>query len=72
MFRPLVQGARCAARAVAFSRPVIARPVTIKSIARSQFPAVSSVRWYAAAGGMSKQEVEGRILDLLKGFDKAR
>ena len=27
-------------------------------------------RWYSAPAGLAKQEVEGRIIDLLKGFDK--
>ncbi|MCJ1256375.1 hypothetical protein MMC24_004196 [Lignoscripta atroalba] len=29
-----------------------------------------SARWYSAPAGLSKQEVEGRIIDLLKNFDK--
>ncbi|KAL8981415.1 MAG: hypothetical protein Q9177_005576 [Variospora cf. flavescens] len=36
--------------------------------APSQIP--QSARWYSAPAGLSKQEVEGRIMDLLKGFDK--
>ncbi|KAL8674916.1 MAG: hypothetical protein Q9168_000720 [Polycauliona sp. 1 TL-2023] len=29
-----------------------------------------SARWYSAPAGLAKPEVEGRIMDLLKGFDK--
>ena len=32
--------------------------------------AVSSVRCYSASAGLSKEEVQGRIMDLLKNFDK--
>lgn len=31
---------------------------------------VGSVRAYSAAGGLSKEDVEGRIVGLLAGFDK--
>ncbi|KHJ32509.1 putative acyl carrier protein [Erysiphe necator] len=31
-----------------------------------------SVRWYSAAAALSEQEVQGRILDLLKNFDKVK
>jgi NADH dehydrogenase (ubiquinone) 1 alpha/beta subcomplex 1 len=29
-----------------------------------------AVRTFASAGGLNKEEVEGRILSLLQGFDK--
>lgn len=29
-----------------------------------------AVRMYSAAGGLKKEEVEGRIMSLLQGFDK--
>ena len=32
--------------------------------------AVSSIRCYSAHAGLSKEEVQGRIMDLLKNFDK--
>jgi NADH dehydrogenase (ubiquinone) 1 alpha/beta subcomplex 1 len=32
----------------------------------------ADVRCYATSGGLQKQEVEGRIMALLKGFDKVR
>ncbi|EXJ95614.1 NADH dehydrogenase (ubiquinone) 1 alpha/beta subcomplex 1 [Capronia coronata CBS 617.96] len=31
---------------------------------------VSGIRSYSAPGGLSKEEVQGRIMDLLKNFDK--
>lgn len=31
---------------------------------------VGGVRMYSAAGGLSKEDVEGRIVSLLAGFDK--
>lgn len=34
--------------------------------------AVSSIRAYSAPAGLSKEEVQGRIMDLLKNFDKVR
>lgn len=78
MFRPLVQTARCAARAASTSRVAAARPVVAAGIARSTKPsfapslAVAGRRWYASGGGLAQPEVEGRIMDLLKGFDKVR
>ena len=33
---------------------------------------VSAVRCYSAHAGLSKDEIQGRILDLLKNFDKVR
>ncbi len=30
------------------------------------------VRMYSAGGGLKKEEVEGRIMSLLQGFDKVR
>lgn len=32
--------------------------------------AISSIRFYSAPAGLSKDEVQGRIMDLLKNFDK--
>lgn len=67
MFRTaLVKSARAAAPRT-ISRPLaIARPVT------SRFtPTIfQAVRCYSAAAGLGKDEVEGRIVDLMKQFDK--
>jgi len=54
---------------------------TFKSIARSSRPTLAAaprmaawkaVRFYSAGGGLNKEEVEGRIMALLQGFDKVR
>ncbi|KAI4189051.1 MAG: hypothetical protein L6R41_001718 [Letrouitia leprolyta] len=73
-------------RAAAFQSARRASRVTIKSqipSSRIVVPCLSiqpsayvptkiaqTARWYSAPAGLSKQEVEGRIMDLLKGFDK--
>lgn len=44
-----------------------ARPSQIVPAFQSQ-----SVRFYSAPAGLSKEEVEGRIVNLLKNFDKVR
>ncbi|EXJ67232.1 NADH dehydrogenase (ubiquinone) 1 alpha/beta subcomplex 1 [Cladophialophora psammophila CBS 110553] len=33
---------------------------------------IPSIRYYSAPAGLSKEEVQGRIMDLLKNFDKVR
>ena len=79
MFRAAAaRTARVAARSAA-SQPSIssqlvaaakfARPTTAARLA----PAAtwsSAVRFYSAAAGLKKEEVEGRIMSLLQGFDK--
>ena len=66
MLRPFFQSARCVVRA---ATPV-ARPIAARVQPQRFTPALIAIRGYAASSGMSKPEVEGRILDLLKGFDK--
>ena len=72
MFRSAVL--RCARQAsIRASRPItqgIVRPAF--SVTRNAAPAASipSLRFYSAHAGLGKDEVEGRILDLLKNFDK--
>lgn len=52
------------------SRPVAAAlRVNAKAVAPVAWK-VGSVRAYSAAGGLSKEDVEGRIVGLLAGFDK--
>ena len=50
------------------------QPSTTSSVIRSTHfaPAASirGARFYSAPAGLSKNEVEGRIVDLLKNFDK--
>lgn len=74
MFRAvLLRSARSATcQAVRRSSP-IARPALASSfVKQSQFApsAFQAVRCYSAAAGLEKPEVEGRIIDLLKNFDK--
>ncbi|KAG5949823.1 Acyl carrier protein, mitochondrial [Claviceps sorghi] len=68
MFRTVLlrSAARAASRPVtrSFVAPRRAAPVLPK------LPQLLGVRMYSAAGGLKKEEVEGRIMSLLQGFDK--
>jgi NADH dehydrogenase (ubiquinone) 1 alpha/beta subcomplex 1, acyl-carrier protein len=46
---------------------VAARPVRVMAPRAASYQAV---RMYSAGGGLNKEEVEGRIMKLLSGFDK--
>lgn len=75
MFRTaLVRSARQAARAAPRWQAPIARPVARSSLFQVKQITPSArfqaVRCYASSAGLSKDEVEGRIMDLLKNFDK--
>ncbi|KAJ5046507.1 uncharacterized protein L3040_003750 [Drepanopeziza brunnea f. sp. 'multigermtubi'] len=74
MFRTaLLSSVRGATRQVAQKSGAIARPAAQSYIfSQSRFApsAFQAVRCYSAAAGLSKTEVEGRIVDLLKNFDK--
>ncbi|OCK82789.1 acyl carrier protein [Lepidopterella palustris CBS 459.81] len=75
MFRTsLFRSARAAVRAAPRFQSPIARPVARSFLFQSKqiTPAAyfQAVRCYSAHAGLSKDEVEGRILDLLKNFDK--
>ncbi|KAI9052453.1 hypothetical protein LZ554_003798 [Drepanopeziza brunnea f. sp. 'monogermtubi'] len=74
MFRTaLLRSVRSATRQVAQKSGAIARPAAqsyILSQSRFAPSAFQAVRCYSAAAGLSKTEVEGRIVDLLKNFDK--
>ncbi|KAK1245943.1 hypothetical protein MKX07_005012 [Trichoderma sp. CBMAI-0711] len=55
---------RRTAAAAAFAAPrAAAAPLRIQQ-------SVMGVRMYSAGGGLNKEEVEGRIMSLLQGFDK--
>ncbi|KAI9656110.1 MAG: hypothetical protein M1831_004681 [Alyxoria varia] len=73
MSRFLLQSARFATR-LTVQKPVCLSPSCLirpsQPIARP-IPRISA-RFYAAGGGLSKTEVEGRIIDLLKGYDKVK
>lgn len=59
--RPAASSARFIS--VAAYRPVVMAP------SRSS---ILAVRYYSAGGSLNKEEVEGRIMSLLQGFDKVR
>lgn len=73
MFRTvLLRSARNVA-GMAVRRPAaVARPVAAVPTPRYTPSVFHAARCYSAAAGLSKQEVEGRIVDLLKNFDKVR
>ena len=72
----LFQSARCASRVAARSQPstprIVPRCLSIPSTAYPyRLPKLpQGTRAYSAPAGLAKPEVEGRIMDLLKGFDK--
>ncbi|KAI1848403.1 hypothetical protein JX265_008815 [Neoarthrinium moseri] len=72
MFRSaLIRTAAAASRAAA--RPVARAPVSraiLAAPAVSRVAAFKTVRLYSAAAGLKKEEVEGRIMGILQGFDK--
>ncbi|KAH0136617.1 acyl carrier protein, partial [Aureobasidium melanogenum] len=75
MFRfAVARSARCLAQAAPRVQAPITRRVAPSSFLPSTTAApstfVSAVRCYSAHAGLSKDEVQGRILDLLKNFDK--
>ncbi|RFU30834.1 hypothetical protein B7463_g5514, partial [Scytalidium lignicola] len=74
MFRSaIIRSARSASRQTARRSAVIARFSAPSSfVTKSQFApsAFQAVRCYSASSGLQKGEVEGRIVDLLKNFDK--
>lgn len=73
MFRTniLRQAVRAAARPVAVTPRLALRAAAPRVAAAPVFRAVS-VRMYGASAGLKKEEVEGRIMSLLQGFDKVR
>ena len=78
MFRSsIVRSARAVAQASArsYSTPAFRRAVPTP-FAAAWTPApvsrITAVRCYAAGSGLNQEEVTGRILDLLKNFDKVR
>lgn len=51
-----------------FASSVAMRPSVVARVAAPRL--VMGVRSYSAGGGLQKEEVEGRIMSLLQGFDK--
>lgn len=75
MFRTaLVRSARCLAQAAPRAQaPTVSRIVpSTFAASRTAAPSamIPSFRCYSAHAGLSQDEVQGRILDLLKNFDK--
>ena len=76
MFRTaLIQSLKCASKQALRSHAPVAQQITPCSFAiltcsnpRASF---QPSRYYSVPAGLAKQEVEGRIMDLLKNFDKA-
>jgi len=60
--------ARPAVSSTRFLSGVARRPVVIAPTRTAAF----AVRYYSAGGSLNKEEVEGRIISLLQGFDKVR
>ncbi|KAH9890766.1 acyl carrier protein [Xylariomycetidae sp. FL2044] len=78
MFRTAVLRTAATASRVAAARPAVRRAAAAALVpartptAASFVPAsrLAAVRMYSAAAGLKKEEVEGRIVGLLSGFDK--
>lgn len=70
VLRTSVSAVRAVARPVAIRRTaaLAAAPRAIAAPVRVQ--SLMGVRMYSAGGGLHKEEVEGRIMSLLQGFDK--
>ena len=65
----IVRAARQAS--IRTARPAFVRPAILPiSNAVPRAIAASSIRCYSASAGLKQEEIEGRILDLLKKFDK--
>ena len=73
MFRTaLVQSLRCASRVSTRTFAPVSRtivPTTFVAVTRAS-PSIYAPRFYSASAGLGKDEVEGRIMDILKNFDK--
>ncbi|EGP86504.1 ACP1 mitochondrial matrix acyl carrier protein [Zymoseptoria tritici IPO323] len=76
MFRnALLRSARCVAQqtSVRAARPAVRtalRSPFITSRVSAPATSISAIRCYASSAGLGQEEVTGRILDLLKNFDK--
>ncbi|ETN37868.1 acyl carrier protein [Cyphellophora europaea CBS 101466] len=66
-----VRALRAATRApVLRQTPIIRQTPFLQTSKVAPSFAVQSIRCYSAPAGLSKDEVQGRIMDLLKNFDK--
>ncbi|MCJ1446074.1 MAG: Acyl carrier protein, mitochondrial [Stictis urceolatum] len=70
----LLRSSRSASKAILRSQTPVSRtiaPSSYASVARtSHAPQSWGLRFYSAPAGLAKPEVEGRIMDILKNFDK--
>ncbi|CAJ2508507.1 Uu.00g135330.m01.CDS01 [Anthostomella pinea] len=67
LIRTAAVASRAAARPVARAAVVPFRPAFAPA---PRFAAINAARMYSAASGLKKEEVEGRIMGILQGFDK--
>lgn len=69
ILRTSASAVRAAARPAAIRRTALmAAPRAVAAPVRVQ--SLMGLRMYSAGGSLNKEEVEGRILSLLQGFDK--
>lgn len=71
MLRSAVRAASAAARPAVQRTSFLAAPRVVVPRIQQSIAAVP-VRMYGAAAGLNKEQVEGRIMSLLQGFDKVR
>ncbi|GJN69867.1 acyl carrier protein [Purpureocillium lilacinum] len=69
MLRSAVRAASAAARPAVQRTSFLAAPRVVVPRVQQSIAAVP-VRMYGAAAGLNKEQVEGRIMSLLQGFDK--
>ncbi|KAF2760004.1 acyl carrier protein [Pseudovirgaria hyperparasitica] len=71
----ITKSARNAARSTQQWQAPITRPVARSFLQPQQFSSAitsQAIRFYSAHSGLSQDEIQGRILDLLKNFDKVK
>ncbi|KAK3173509.1 Acyl carrier protein, mitochondrial [Lepraria neglecta] len=72
----LFQSARCASRSVIRTQLPASRAIapclSVPSTCYTPTSRYPGIRCYSAPAGLSKTEVEGRIMDMLKNFDKVK
>ncbi|EHK40173.1 uncharacterized protein TrAtP1_006230 [Trichoderma atroviride] len=75
MFRTAILRTSASAVRAAVARPAAIRTTALMAAPRAvaapvRVQSLMGVRMYSAGGSLNKEEVEGRILSLLQGFDK--
>ncbi|KAI0864793.1 acyl carrier protein-like protein [Xylaria cubensis] len=69
VLRSAILASRAVARPIA-TRSAFAFPRAAAVAPASRIAAIPAVRMYSAASGLKREEVEGRIMGILAGFDK--